>query len=82
MEKKKGLFDSLPDFGLFVSLFGGGSDHGNIFPESDAEDLRNGAAEIPDKVTDARREGKKVKFVKSGKSYYWEMPDKSKIYPE
>jgi len=76
--KKKdneGLFDNLGDFGMLVNAFAGGGNAGNVFPEDDAIDFRNGAKYIPDKVTTARQIGKKVVFYPS--EHKWKMPDGS-----
>jgi hypothetical protein len=63
------------------ALSEGGGDTGNLFPKSDADDLRKGAQFIPGEVTDARRAGQKVRFDQSSScpdSWYWEMPDGKK----
>lgn len=75
------MFDNLGDFGLLVNALSGGGNRGNLFPEDDAIDLRNGANYIPDEVTLARREGKEVVFVQVGNEtdWYWQMPDGTKI---
>jgi len=75
------MFDNLGDFGLLINVMSGGGNKGNIFPEDDAIDLRNGANYIPYKVTDARRLSKVVVFVQTGKKkdWYWQMPDGTKI---
>lgn len=73
-------------FGFLASAFGernsDDGDTGNSFPRSDAEDLSCGARFIPGEVTLARRAGQKVKFVtECGPCcWYWEMPDRSRIY--
>jgi len=50
-------------------------------PESDVADFGAGASHIPHKVTEARRRGEVVKFVRHGdtKDWYWEMRDGAKI---
>ena len=70
------------DFGSLISAFGGGGDRGNMFPQSDADDLRKGARFIPGEVTLTRREGKVVKFVKNCGPccWYWELPDGTRVY--
>ena len=70
-------------FGAFISAMGGGGDRGNMFPQSDADDMASGARFIPSEVTMARRRGEKVTFVQNcGNStcWYWHMPDGSKVY--
>ena len=53
----------------------------DIMPDGDAEDARNGANNIPSKVTSARQRGEKIKFVQGDdrSKWHWEMPDGSKI---
>lgn len=67
----------LAAFGALVNAMGGGGDRGNMFPQSDADDLANGARWIPGEVTLARRAGQKVTFNQEGdqKDWYWELPD-------
>ncbi|MDQ5971597.1 MAG: hypothetical protein QG566_543 [Patescibacteria group bacterium] len=74
--------ESLEGFFHLLSAIGGNSDTGNGVPSSDADDFSKGARFIPYEVTDARREGKQVTFVKQcGQCcWYWQMPDGTKIY--
>ena len=74
-KEEKSLFDNLGDFGMFVNAFSGGGNTGNVFPEDDAIDFRNGAKHIPDQVTTARQSGERVTFYPS--EHKWKMPDGS-----
>lgn len=69
-------------FGALISAMGGGGDAGNMFPQSDADDLRQGCRFIPGNVTVARRGGQTVRFVNSCGPccWYWEFSDGSRIY--
>ena len=70
-------------FGTLISAMSGGGDRGNAFPQSDAEDMRNGARFIPGRVTLDRRAGKKVEFHHSCSSsccWYWQFDDGSRTY--
>lgn len=70
------------DFGALVNMMSGGGDRGNIFPQSDADEMRNGARFIPGQVTEARRRGETVTFTQEcGKCcWFWELPDGTRIY--
>lgn len=73
----------LAGFGALISAMGGGGDAGNMFPQSDADDLASGARFIPGEVTMARRRGEKVTFVQNCNNstcWYWEMPDGTRVY--
>lgn len=74
--------DLLAGFGSLINAMGGGGDRGNMFPQSDADDLRHGARFIPGEVTDARRKGEVVNFVNSCGPccWYWEFADGSRVY--
>ena len=70
-------------FGALISAMGAGGDRGDIFPQSDADDLASGARFIPGEVTMARRRGERVNFVQNCNNstcWYWEMPDGTRIY--
>ena len=73
--------NELAAFGMLVNAMGrkkgGDGDTGSIFPMSDVNDLADGAQSIPNAVTEARRAGKKVTFIKAG--LYWVMPDGSQV---
>jgi len=76
-------YSSLAEFGALISAVSGGGDQGNLFSQSDATDLANGALFIPSEVTLARRRGEKVSFVQNCQNrtcWYWEMPDGTRIY--
>ena len=60
-------------FGLLINAMGGGGDVGQVFPESDANDLRYGARYIPGEVTIARRSGEQVTF--DARSHKWTFRD-------
>ena len=71
------------DFAALLSLVSAlGRDGAQIVPPADAADARNGATRIPDRVTDARRTGRTVRFVQQGsvQNWYWEMPNGEIIY--
>ncbi|MDP2720630.1 MAG: hypothetical protein Q8O75_01690 [bacterium] len=73
----------LAGFGALINALGGGGDQGNMFPQSDADDLASGARFIPGEVTLARRRGEKVTFAQNcGNSccWYWQMPGGICIY--
>lgn len=82
MKNKNQNSDSMEGFGALLAALGGGGDKGNTFPQSDADDFSRGVSFIPPEVTDARRLGQKVMFVKECGPccWYWKMPDGSKIY--
>ena len=73
-------------FGLLANALdsrkGGDGDIEASFPRTDAKDMSKGARFIPDEVTLARRDGKKVDFVTEcgPNCWYWEMPDGTRIY--
>lgn len=70
------------DFAGFLTLIASlGPQGSSIVPPADAQDAANGATQIPDAVTDARRAGQTVKFVQVGakENWYWEMPGGKKI---
>jgi len=52
-----------------------------LVPNEDRLDLFNGAAYIPPQVTDARRKGSIVEFVRDGaqKDWYWSLPDGTRV---
>lgn len=70
------------DFGALVNALSGGGDRGNIFPQSDSDELRQGARFIPGGVTDARRRGETVTFTQNCGPccWYWEFPDGTRTY--
>lgn len=71
------------DFAAFLTLISSlGNQGAHIVPPADAEDTQYGATHIPSEVTDARRAGKMVHFVREGskENWYWEMPEGNKIY--
>jgi hypothetical protein len=72
--------DDLDAFLTLISCLGGKG--ANIVPPADAADTRNGATHIPPEVTDARRNGKIINFIRQGSrvEWYWQMPDGEKIY--
>lgn len=70
-------------FGLLVNRMGGGGDAGQIFPASDADDMSRGARFIPGEVTDERRAGRTVRFVRDCTSaccWYWQLENGDRIY--
>lgn len=74
---------SLGLFGQLVNAMGGGGDAGNLFPQSDSDDLRHGLRFIPGEVTLARRRGEKVNFVKECVNpccWYWQFGNRSRTY--
>lgn len=74
---RKQEHDGFAAFAMFANALGGGGNVGAIMPEDDAIDLRDGAEYIPYKVTDARRLGRRVIYLKNEKA--WQMPDGSKV---
>lgn len=72
----------LAGLGFLLNALGGGGDTGQIFPQSDAEDMSCGARFIPGEVTLARRRGQIVTFVDTCGPccWYWQMPGGSRIY--
>lgn len=72
----------LATFGALLASMGGGVDVGATFPQSDADDLQNGAMFIPGEVTMARRRGEKVTFVTAcnPNCWYWEFKDGTRTY--
>lgn len=87
MSERYSEMSDLAAFGFLVNAVsrrrgGGDGDRDSVFPRSDAEDLSRGARFIPGDVTLARRDGRKVNFVTNcGRCcWYWEMPDRSRIY--
>lgn len=68
----------LGDFLLMVSALS----KGTVVPEEDAIDIRNGAKQIPDQVTNARRAGQIVPFTQEGQrsEWYWTLPGNVKVY--
>jgi len=52
-----------------------------IMPPDDAKDVADGATHIPYEVTDARRAGMIVTFVREGAKpkWYWQFPNGKKI---
>lgn len=63
--------------GILDNAIQGGGDRGRSFPESDAMDLRNGAAFIPGEVTIARRAGQRVAYDSASRT--WSFPDGSTL---
>ncbi len=55
---------------------------GAVIPDDDIKDLMEGATQIPDEVTEARRKGEKVQFVSacSPSCWHWVMPDDTRHY--
>ncbi len=73
-----------PMFGMLVNAPGACAVRGNMFPQSDAEDMCKGARSIPGLVTDARRRGETVQFntdcENSPCCWYWKFQDGTRIY--
>lgn len=71
-------------FGMLISALGGGGDKGNMFPQSDADDMGKGARFIPGEVTDARRRGETVEFNTDCETspccWFWRMPNGDRIF--
>lgn len=84
MGDKYSNLNQLSVLGFTTNAFdkGGDGDFEATVPRSDAEDLSRGARFVPGQVTIARRKGQKVNFhcECSPCCWYWEMPDKSRIY--
>ncbi|MHC4183584.1 MAG: hypothetical protein ACYSR0_09570 [Planctomycetota bacterium] len=59
--------------GQIINAMGGGGDRNQAFPQSDVDDLQNGARYIPGQVTLARRRGEKVAF--NPAKCEWTLPD-------
>jgi len=72
-------------FGTLANALGGGhgSDRGQSFPQSDADDFSKGLRFVPGEVTMARRQGQKVTFHQPCSNqccWYWQFPDESRTY--
>ena len=74
---RKQQHDDFAIFAMLTNALGGGGNVGAIMPEDDAIDLRNGAEYIPYEVTDARRLGRRIIYLKDEKA--WQIPDGSKV---
>ena len=83
MAEKNSRPNEMSAFSFLVNALNGGSDIGQPFPRSDAIDTSLGARFIPRSVTDARRDGKVVKFVRDCSNsccWYWLFKDGTKVY--
>jgi hypothetical protein len=85
IDDKYSHMNELAMLGLLTNAIGGkpGSDEGQTFPYSDAEDLSRGLRFIPGEVTVARRRGERVSFIQlchHPVCQYWQFADGSRTY--
>lgn len=83
MADKYSNFDEVTVLGFLMNAISGGSDTGQTFPQSDAEDMSRGLRFIPGEVTVARRRGEIVPFTDKCAHpccWYWQFQDGSRTY--
>jgi len=84
MSDKYSNGDLMTAFAFLANALSGGSDAGQAFPYSDAEDLSRGLRFIPGEVTEAQRRGEPVRFADQHCSHpccwYWQFSDGSRTY--